>query len=217
MSGNEGMASQGSHEHRELRRADLHPDPIGQFLRWFGDAEAAGIALPNAMALATTGADGRPSVRHVLLRAADRRGFVFYTNHGSRKGRQLDENPRAAIVFLWNVLDRQVCVSGDVRRVDDEESDAYLATRPREAQIGAWASAQSSVLRDRRELEERVAEAAARFREGPIPRPPHWGGYRLIPDTVEFWQGREFRLHDRFRYARDDGERAGWRVERLSP
>src|SRR5436309_6056245 len=211
MSGNEGMASQGSHEHHELRRADLHPDPIRQFRRWFDDAEAAGIALPNAMALATTGADGQPSVRHVLLREADQRGFVFYTNHGSRKGRQLDENPRAAIVFLWKPLDRQVSVTGDVRRVDDAESDAYFATRPREAQIGAWASAQSLVLRDRRELEERVAEATARFRDGPIPRPPHWGGYRLIPDTVEFWQGREFRLHDRFRYARDDGERAGWR------
>jgi pyridoxamine 5'-phosphate oxidase len=211
------MRSEGSHEHRELRRADLHPDPIGQFLRWFEEAETAGIALPNAMALATTGADGRPSVRHVLLREADQRGFVFYTNHGSRKGRQLDENPRAAVVFLWKVLDRQVSVTGDVRRVDDEESDAYFASRPREAQIGAWASAQSSVLRDRHELEERVEDVSARFADVPIPRPPHWGGYRLTPDSVEFWQGRPFRLHDRFLYARDDGERTGWSVERLSP
>jgi pyridoxamine 5'-phosphate oxidase len=211
------MRSQGSHEHRVLRRADLHPDPIDQFLHWFEDAEAAGIALPNAMALATTGADGQPSVRYVLLREADRGGFVFYTNHGSRKGRQLDENPRAALVFLWKVLDRQVSVTGGVRRVDDDESDAYFATRPREAQIGAWASAQSSVLHDRHELEERVEDVAARFRDAPIPRPPHWGGYRLTPDAVEFWQGRPFRLHDRFRYARDDGERTGWRVERLSP
>ena len=217
MSGNEGMASQGSHEHRELRRADLHPDPIGQFLRWFGDAEAAGIALPNAMALATTGADGQPSVRYVLLRDADERGFVFYTNHGSRKGRQLDENPRAAIVFLWKEIDRQVSVTGGVRRVEDDESDAYFATRPREAQIGAWASPQSSVLSDRRELEERVGDVSARFRDAPIPRPPHWGGYRLTPDAVEFWQGRPFRLHDRFQYARDADERTGWRVERLSP
>jgi len=217
MSETEGMRSQGSHQHRELRRADLHPDPIGQFLSWFDDAGAAGIALPNAMALATTGADGQPSVRYVLLREADQRGFVFYTNHGSRKGRQLDENPRAAIVFLWNELDRQVSVTGGVRRVDDHESDAYFATRPREAQIGAWASAQSSVLRDRHELEARVGDVSARFRDAPIPRPPHWGGYRLIPDVVEFWQGRPFRLHDRFQYARDADEKTGWRVERLSP
>jgi len=217
MSETEGMRSQGSHEHRELRRADLQPDPIGQLLSWFDDAGAAGIALPNAMALATTGADGQPSVRYVLLREADQRGFVFYTNHGSRKGRQLDENPRAAIVFLWNELDRQVSVTGGVRRVDDHESDAYFATRPREAQIGAWASAQSSVLRDRHELEARVGDVSARFRDAPIPRPPHWGGYRLIPDVVEFWQGRPFRLHDRFQYARDADEKTGWRVERLSP
>jgi pyridoxamine 5'-phosphate oxidase len=211
------MHSQGSHEHRVLRRADLDPDPIGQFLRWFEDAEAAGIALPNATALATAGADGQPSVRHVLLRDADQRGFVFYTNHGSRKGRQLDENPRAGLVFLWKVLDRQVSVTGGVRRVDDEESDAYFATRPREAQIGAWASAQSSVLRDRRELEELVEDVSARFGDAPIARPPHWGGYRLTPDTVEFWQGRAFRLHDRFRYTRDVDERTGWQVERLAP
>ena len=211
------MHSQGSHEHRVLRRADLDPDPIGQFLRWFEDAEVAGIALPNATALATAGADGQPSVRHVLLRDADQRGFVFYTNHGSRKGRQLDENPRAGLVFLWKVLDRQVSVTGGVRRVDDEESDAYFATRPREAQIGAWASAQSSVLRDRRELEELVEDVSARFGDAPIARPPHWGGYRLTPDTVEFWQGRAFRLHDRFRYTRDVDERTGWQVERLAP
>jgi pyridoxamine 5'-phosphate oxidase len=217
MSETEGMRSQGSHEHRELRRADLHPDPIGQFLRWFEDAEGAGIALPNAMALATTGADGQPSVRHVLLREADERGFVFYTNHASRKGRQLDENPRAAIVFLWKELDRQVSVTGGVRRVEDDESDAYFATRPREAQIGAWASAQSSVLRDRRELEERVEDVSTRFQHAPIPRPPHWGGYRLTPDAVEFWQGRPFRLHDRFLYTRDTDQGTGWRVERLSP
>ena len=215
MSEMEGMRSQGSHEHRELRRADLDPDPISQFLRWFEDAEAAGIALPNAMALATTGADGQPSVRYVLLREADQRGFVFYTNHGSRKGRQLDENPRAAIVFLWNGLDRQVSVTGGVRRVDDHESDAYFATRPREAQIGAWASAQSSVLRDRHELEARVGDVSARFRDAPIPRPPHWGGYRVRPEEIEFWQGRENRLHDRLRYARQTAD--AWLIERLAP
>src|SRR5436305_10702244 len=137
MSETEGMRSQGSHEHRELRRADLDPEPISQFLRWIEDAEAAGIALPNAMALATTGADGQPSVRYVLLRDADERGFVFYTNHGSRKGRQLDENPRAASVFPWKESDGQVSVTGGVRRVEDDEWDAYFATRPREAQTGA--------------------------------------------------------------------------------
>src|SRR5439155_959799 len=158
MSGNEGMASQGSHAHRELRRADLPPDPIDQFLRWFDDAGAAGIALPNATALATTGADGQPSVRHVLLRAADQRGFVFYTNHGSRKGRQLEENPRAAIVFLWKELDRQVSATGAVRRVEDDESDAYFATRSREAQIGAWAPSQSAVLRSPGSLRSRRSD-----------------------------------------------------------
>jgi pyridoxamine 5'-phosphate oxidase len=190
---------------------------MAQFRRWFGDAEAAAIPMPNAMALATAGADGRPSVRHVLLRDHDDRGFVFFTNYQSRKAHQLAENPHAAIVFLWKELDRQVSVTGGVRRVDDAESDAYFATRPREAQIGAWASAQSSVLRDRHELESRVGDTSARFRDAPIPRPPHWGGYRLAPDAVEFWQGRPFRLHDRFLYTRDADEQTGWRVERLSP
>jgi pyridoxamine 5'-phosphate oxidase len=203
-----------SHEHRALRRSDLLDDPTEQFLRWLADAEGAGIALPNAVALATAGLDARPSVRHVLLRAADDRGFVFYTNHESRKGRQLAENPNAALVALWRELDRQVSIAGRVDRVDAEEADAYFAGRPRGARIGAWASPQSAVLNDRAELDRRVEDVEARFRGQDVPRPPNWGGYRLVPSSVEFWQGRAFRLHDRFRYER---EQAGWRLERLAP
>jgi len=204
-----------SHHHRSLGRADLLDDPTDQFLRWLTEAEGAGIVLPNAVALATADPDARPSVRHVLLRVVDDRGFVFYTNHESRKGRQLDENPHAAIVVFWRELDRQISVTGRVERIAEDDSDAYFATRPRGAQIGAWASPQSAVLEDRAELERRVSEAEARFADADVPRPSHWGGYRLIPDAFEFWQGREFRLHDRFRYEREPG--SGWRVERLAP
>jgi pyridoxamine 5'-phosphate oxidase len=211
------IEGEASHEHRALDRSDLLDDPIAQFLAWLGEAETAGIALPNAVALATADAEARPSVRHVLLRAADERGFVFYTNHESRKGRQLAENPRAALVVLWRELDRQVSVTGDVDRVADDEADAYFAERPRGAQIGAWASPQSDVLADRHELERRVAAEEERFHGEEVTRPPHWGGYRLTPDTIEFWQGRPFRLHDRFRYRRDPASRTGWRVERLAP
>jgi pyridoxamine 5'-phosphate oxidase len=217
MSSADRIGSEGSHEHPSLDRSDLLDDPVAQFLSWLADAEAAGIALPNAMALATAGADARPSVRHVLLRAADDRGFVFYTNHESRKGRQLAENPHGALVVLWRELDRQVSVTGRVDVVADDEADAYFATRPRGAQLGAWASPQSAVLDDRAELERRVAEAEERFRGSDVPRPPYWGGYRLAPDSIEFWQGRTFRLHDRFRYERDDDVPSGWRIERLAP
>ena len=197
-----------------LDRADLLDDPFAQFGRWFDDAVAAGVPLPNAMAVATADAEGRPSVRHVLLRGIDERGFAFFTNRDSRKGRELAVNPHAALVFLWKQLDRQVCVAGDVAPTSDAESDAYFAGRPREAQLGAWGSTQSSVLADRAELERRVAEADARFGEGEIARPPYWGGYRVEPREIEFWQGHEHRLHDRFRYARD-GDR--WLIDRLSP
>jgi len=203
-----------SHDHRSLERDDLLDDPTEQFLRWLSVAETAGIVLPNAVALATTGSDGRPSVRHVLLRTVDDRGFAFYTNRESQKARQLEENPYAGLVVLWRELDRQVSITGRVERIADDESDAYFATRPRGAQIGAWASPQSAVLEDRAELERRVADMETRFADAEVPRPPHWGGYRLVPDSFEFWQGREFRLHDRFRYQR---EPAGWRVERLAP
>ncbi len=207
----------GFHPDRTLERDDLMDDPVAQFLRWLEDAEAEGVPLPNAMALATADADGRPSVRHVLLRGLDDRGFVFYTNRESRKGRQLAENPNAALVFLWKELDRQVCVVGRVELVSDEESDAYFATRPRDAQLGAWASPQSTVLESRTELEHALAEVDSRFRGQDVSRPGFWGGYRVVPATIEFWQGRAFRLHDRFRFTRDDADPAGWRVERLAP
>jgi pyridoxamine 5'-phosphate oxidase len=208
-------APSGFHEDRPLRRADLLPDPIEQFGAWLADADRAGVALPNAMALATADADGRPSVRHVLLRGLDDRGFVFNTNRESRKGRELEANPHAGLVFLWKQLDRQVCVGGAVVRTGDEDDDAYFATRPRDAQLGAWASQQSAPIEDRAALDARVADAAARFAGGEVPRPPFWGGYLVIPSSIEFWQGRRHRLHDRFRYERDGG--GGWRIERLSP
>lgn len=207
-------APSGTHEHIALRRDDLDPDPIAQFRAWFADADAADVALANAIALATVDADGAPSVRHVLLRGVTDDGFVFYTNRSSRKGRELAANPRAAFTLLWRELDRQVSVRGAVRELVDVDSDAYFASRPREAQIGAWASRQSEPIEDRAALERRLDEAAARFDGVDVPRPPFWGGYLLVPDTIEFWQGRRFRLHDRFRYAR---EAPGWRLERLAP
>jgi pyridoxamine 5'-phosphate oxidase len=210
------QAPSGFHEDRGLDRADLADDPIEQFTRWLADAEAAGVPLPNAMGLATADADGRPSVRHVLLRGVDPRGFTFFTNHGSRKGRELAGDPHAGLVFLWKRLDRQVSVTGDVERLPDDESDAYFATRPREAQLGAWASRQSEVLATRDELDGRMAEVAARYPDA-VPRPPHWGGYLVRPVTVEFWQGRRHRLHDRFCYRRDPGNAEAWTIERLFP
>jgi pyridoxamine 5'-phosphate oxidase len=206
-----------THPDRTLERRDLLDDPVAQFVEWLTDAEAEDIPLPNAIALATADASGAPAVRHVLLRGADAEGFVFYTNRESRKGRHLAENPHAAFTVVWKELDRQVSVTGIAAPIDDDASDAYFSSRPREAQVGAWASAQSSVLADRAELERSLHEAADRFADGPVPRPPYWGGYRLVPDTIEFWQGRAFRLHDRFRYTRDEGEPTGWRVERLAP
>ncbi len=185
-----------------------------QFRLWYDDAEAEGIHMPNAMALATAGADGAPSVRNVLLRGFDERGFTFYTNYASRKARQLDENPRAAFAILWKELDRQVCVTGDVERTSHEESEAYFSTRPREARLGAWASRQSEVIASRAELMTRFTETGDRYPSDDVPLPPFWGGYRLSPDTVEFWQGRAFRLHDRLRYTRSG---RGWQLERLSP
>jgi pyridoxamine 5'-phosphate oxidase len=197
-----------------LNEEDLGADPIAQFRRWFDEAEAAGIRLANAMALATAGVDGSPAVRHVLLRGFDERGFVFYTNQQSRKGRHIAENPRAAFTLFWRELDRQVSVTGDVVPVTREESQAYFATRPREARIGAWASRQSEVLGSRDELMRRFAEADVAYPGEDVPLPPYWGGYLIRPDSVEFWQGRAFRLHDRFRYTRSAD---GWSIDRLSP
>ena len=207
------QAPTGFHEDRSLDRDDLSDDPITLFHTWLADADAAGVPLPNAMAVATADAQARPSVRHVLLRGADERGFVFYTNYESRKGRQLTENPWAGLVFLWKELDRQVHVRGPVERVDPVESDAYFATRPRDAQLGAWASHQSEPLADREELEVRLAATAQRFPDD-VTRPPNWGGFRVRPSEIEFWQGRRHRLHDRFRFT---AAADGWLIERLSP
>ena len=199
---------------RTLDREDLADDPFLQFRRWFDEAEDAGVPLANAMALATADADGRPSARHVLLRHFDDRGFVFYTNRESRKGRELAANPNAALTIVWKELDRQVSAEGSVAETTREESDIYFRTRPREARIGAWASPQSETLASRQELADRYAEIDERYPGDDVPLPPFWGGFRLSPRTVEFWQGRSFRLHDRFRFTRDG---AAWRVERLSP
>lgn len=199
-----------------LRRPELAADPVAQFSAWFDAARQAGQPEPEAMALATAGADGHPSVRFVLLRAFDQRGFVFYTNGRSRKGRDMAANPWAAAGFRWATVDRQVRVRGPVGPVDDAESDAYFASRPRGSQIGAWASDQSEPVAGRGDLDRRVAEAEARFGAGPVPRPPWWGGWRVVPEEVEFWQQGTFRLHDRFVYRRRrPGE--GWSIDRLYP
>lgn len=197
-----------------LHEADLHTDPIHQFGRWFHDAIEAKAALPEAVTLATADRDGRPSARVVLLKDFDEHGFVFFTNYESRKARDLEANPRAALCFWWPALERQVRIEGSVTRVEEKESDAYFSTRPRGSQIGAWASEQSSVIESRRLLEERAADLSARWIESSVPRPPHWGGFRLLPESVEFWQNRDDRLHDRFRYVRAG---ARWKIERLAP
>ncbi|RPI07861.1 MAG: pyridoxamine 5'-phosphate oxidase, partial [Actinobacteria bacterium] len=180
-----------------LERADLAADPITQFIRWFDDASNAGLEEPHAMTLATTTPDRRPDARMVLLRGVDERGFVWFTNRNSRKGRELEVTPFATLVFAWIPLHRQIRVDGEVTVIDDAESDAYFASRPRAAQIGAWASQQSEVLDERATLDAAVREIEERFGEDPISRPPHWGGYRLAHDTLEVWQGRANRLHDR--------------------
>ena len=191
------------------------PDPIARFLELQATAAPLEPEHATAATLATADLEGRPSARIVLVKSASPGGFVFYTNRESRKGRELDANPHAGLVFLWTQLDRQVCVDGRVARTTDEDDDAYFATRPREAQLGAWASRQSAPIDDRAALETRMAEATARFAGGDVPRPPYWGGYRVIPRSIEFWQGRRHRLHDRFRYEREDG--GAWRIERRSP
>ena len=198
----------------ELRRADLAPTWVGQFARWFADATAAGLPEPNAMIVATAAADGQPSARTVLLKGYDERGLVFFTNHGSRKGAEALANPRASLVFPWFPMQRQVVVCGAVEQVDRSETEAYFASRPRGSRLGAWASPQSQAIPDRRALEEAYAAAGERFGDGEVPAPPHWGGFRVVPVSVEFWQGRSSRLHDRLRYVCDAGN---WSVERLAP
>jgi pyridoxamine 5'-phosphate oxidase len=198
----------------ELRRADLAFDPLEQFRRWFAEA-ADVLPAPEAMALATASPDAAPSVRMVLLKSAEERGLVFYSHHTSRKGRELEANPQAALLFHWSPLGRQVRVEGRVEHVSADESDSYFATRPRDAQLGALASRQSEPLGSRAELDERVAGVESGLGEHPVPRPATWGGFLLVPAAWEFWQHRASRLHDRFRYELEPS--GAWRVERLFP
>jgi pyridoxamine 5'-phosphate oxidase len=201
-----------------LAESDAARDPLDQFARWFSDAITAGLPEPNAMVLATASPDGVPSARTVLLKGVDPRGFTFFTNTGSQKGQELAVNPRAALVFPWHQLERQVRVVGPVSELAHEEVEAYFSTRPYGSRLGAWSSPQSQVIGGRAELDERWAQMAARFPEGAqVPLPEFWGGYRVEPELVEFWAGRESRLHDRLRYRRAAGEGGEWRLERLAP
>ncbi len=204
------------YETQGLRRAELHPDPIEQFATWFSTAINSSLPDANAMALATATADGKPSARVVLLKEFDQRGFVFFTNYESKKGHELEANPEAAFVIYWMQLERQIRVTGRAERTSHEESEVYFHERPRGSQLGAWVSRQSEVIDARRILDARLAEMEERFAgSGTIELPPHWGGYRIVPATIEFWQGRANRLHDRFRYTREkDG---AWTIERLAP
>jgi len=207
-------------EHREfnfppLRSAELLSDPFAQFQLWVEEARAAKVSDWEAMTLATVSPDGRPSARIVFLRGADARGFDFYTNYDSRKGRQLAANAHAALVLHWKEVERQICIEGTVARMSVEESDTYFAERPMQSQLGAWASAQSEPLDSAETLGRRVEELRRRFAHGSISRPEHWGGYRLTPERIEFWQGRPSRLHDRFVYTR--AAEGAWVKQRLNP
>ncbi len=198
-----------------LHEQDLDPDPVRQFASWFQQAQAAGVRMPEAAALATASAEGAPSVRMVLVKGFDDRGFTFFSNYASRKGGELAANPRAALAFYWDPLGRQVRIEGAVERTSADETADYVRSRPRGSQLGALASPQSEVIDSRETLEQRVAELEQRYGQGELPLPTSWGGYRLTPDTVELWQQRHDRLHDRLRYRR--GGDGGWVIERLAP
>lgn len=197
-----------------LDETDVSPDPFAEFARWFAEAQAAEAAEANAMVLATASPDGRPSARMVLLKGFDERGFVFFTDYRSRKGTELEQNPQAALVFHWAELERQVRVTGSVSVVSREESEVYFHSRPRASRLSTWVSHQSQVISGRDVLERGERQMKQRYPDE-VPLPPHWGGFRVMPETVEFWQGRLNRLHDRLRYSRQKG--GGWRLERLSP
>jgi len=201
--------------HAPLLESDLEKNPFAQFGHWFEDAKKQQSQLPEAMTLSTCGSDGVVSSRVVLLKGFDERGFVFFTNYNSRKGSQISDNPRVALNFFWPVLDRQVRIEGAAVKTTAEEADAYFATRPRGSQLGAWASNQSTVIPDRGDLELRFRDMESNYRDRPVPRPPHWGGFRVIPVEVEFWQGRDDRMHDRFAYRLREPK--DWIIERLSP
>jgi pyridoxamine 5'-phosphate oxidase len=199
----------------ELLESNVDPNPLTQFSKWFDEACAAKVPEPNAMTLATADASGKPSARTMLLKGIEADGFVFFTNYESKKGKNVAENPRAALVFFWQPVERQVRVEGTTEKLTREKSEEYFHSRPRLAQIGAWVSEQSTVLSSRRELELRVAKNLARFAVGTVPLPDFWGGYLLVPSEIEFWQGRPSRLHDRLRYTRQPN--GNWKIERLSP
>jgi pyridoxamine 5'-phosphate oxidase len=200
---------------KPLREQDVEADPLAQFAAWYEQARVAGMRMPEAAAVATAAADGSPSVRMVLVKGFDERGFVFFTNYSSRKGDELAENPRAALLFHWDPLGRQVRIAGAVTRTSAEETAAYVRTRPRGSRLSALASPQSEVVADREQLERAVAELAERYGEGELPTPEGWGGFRVAVEQIEFWQQRSDRLHDRLRYRRDG--QGGWAIERLAP
>lgn len=200
--------------YRGLSEQNIDPDPIRQFQRWYKFAKRTGSYWPNSVCLSSATPDGKPSARLMLLKGCDERGFVIYTNYESRKARELEANPHAALTFHWIELIRQVRIEGRVERASEEESNAYFQSRPRGSRIGAWASQQSTVLAGRAEFEAACRDYDTKFKGGAVPLPPFWGGYRVVPEVIEFWQGRPFRLHDRFRYTRTA---VGWKIERLAP
>jgi pyridoxamine 5'-phosphate oxidase len=209
------IESRSEYTRGELHEADLKPSPFDQFAVWFGQAAESGVLEHNAMSLATVGADGQPLVRTVLLKSYDERGFVFYTNLESRKARQIGENPNVSLLFPWLALERQVIIAGKAERVTTAETLAYFITRPRGSQLGAWVSAQSSVITTRKLLEMNWEEMKRKFGEGEVPLPSWWGGFRVVPREIEFWQGRPSRLHDRFLYSRQPDN--SWSINRLAP